>query len=159
MLPKLVRDHPVASRQLHPRKQALNCRSLIGKDFGYRVTDMKASISIAEYLSDLCAYAAQKPRALDNPQYRGDLAPPSLLLLSHASFISFFIVDAHRNEILLRYFGTPNDRLTQVNEQIVYARFFYDRTWARRLPFKELFIQVPFAFACKRLRFHNRSDL
>ena len=73
--------------------------------------------------------------------------------------VSFFIVDAHRNEILLRYFGTPNDRSTQVNGQIVYARFFYDRTRARRLPFKELFIQVPFAFACKRLRFHNRSDL
>ena len=72
--------------------------------------------------------------------------------------VSFFIVDAHRNEILLRYFGTPNDRSTQVNGQIVYARFFYDRTRARRHPFKELFIQVPFAFAFKRLRFHNRSD-
>ena len=41
--------------------------------------------------------------------------------------VSFFIVDAHRNEILLRYFGTPNDGSTQVNGQIVYARFFYDR--------------------------------
>jgi hypothetical protein len=91
MLPKLVRDHPVASRQPTPRKQALNCRSLIGKDFGYRVTDMKACISIA-------------------------------------MLVSFFIVDAHRNEILLRYFGTPNDRSTEVNRQIVYARFFYDRT-------------------------------
>ena len=38
--------------------------------------------------------------------------------------VSFFIVDAHRNEILLRYFGTPDDRSIQVNGQIVYARFF-----------------------------------
>ena len=37
------------------------------------------------------------------------------------------LVDAHRNEILLRYFCTPNDRSTQVNGQIVYARFLYDR--------------------------------
>src|SRR3974390_2610251 len=74
-------------------------------------------------------------------------------------FVSFFIVDAHRNEILLRYFGTPNDRSTQVNGQFVYPRFFYDRARVRRLPFKELFIQVTFAFACKRLRLHNRSDL
>ena len=38
--------------------------------------------------------------------------------------VSFFIVDAHRNEILLRYFCTPDDRSIQVNGQIVYARFF-----------------------------------
>ena len=73
--------------------------------------------------------------------------------------VSLFIVDAHRNEILLRYFCTPDDRSIQVNGQIVYARFFYNCTRARRLPFKKLFIQVPFAFACKRLHFHNRSDL
>jgi hypothetical protein len=70
--------------------------------------------------------------------------------------VSFFIVDAHRNEILLRYFCMPNYRSAQVNGQIAYARFFYNCTRARRLPFKELFIQVPFAFACKRLRFHSR---
>jgi len=86
------------------------------------------------------------------PRHLGSQAEGEML-------VSFFIVDAHRNEILLRYFGTLNDRLTQVNEQIVYARFFYNCTRARRLPLKELFIQVPFAFACKRLRFHNRSDL
>ena len=86
---------------------------------------------------------------------RASLAPcTSGRFAQRRPLVSFFVVDAHRNEILLRYFCTPDDRSIQVNGQIVYARFFYNCTRARRLPFKKLFIQVPFAFACKRLHFH-----